>query len=48
MKISNVSKISPGLHRVPVDVRYQGISSYINLLVFSHQSGMAWAGPWKL
>ena len=47
LKISNVLKISPRLPGVPLGLRYPGISSYINLLVF-FQSGMARAGPKKL
>ena len=34
LKISNVLKISPCLREVPLGLRYQGISSYINLSVF--------------
>ena len=46
-RISNVLKISPRLRRVPLGLRYQGISSYINLSDFFHQSGMARAGTKK-
>ena len=35
LKILNVLKISPRLRGVPLGPRYQGISSYINLSVFS-------------
>ena len=45
LKISNVLQIPPHLRGVPLGLRYQGISSYINLSVFFHQSGMARAGP---
>ena len=47
LKISNVLKISPRLRGVPLGLRYLGISSSINLSVvfFSHQGGMAQAGP---
>ena len=48
LKISNVLKISPCLRGVQLDLRYQGISSYINLSVYFHQSGIARAGPKKL
>ena len=48
LKISNVLKISPRLRGVPLGARYQGISSYINVSGFFHQSGMARAGPKKL
>ena len=41
-------KISPRLGGVPLGLRYQGISSYINLSGFFHQSGIAWAGPKKV
>ena len=35
LQISNVLKISPRLRGVPLGLTYQGISSYINLSVFS-------------
>ena len=45
LKISNVLKISPRLRGVPLGLRYQGISSYINLSVFfsSKRNGSGWS-----
>ena len=44
LKISNVLKISPRLCGVPLGLRYQGISFYINLSVFfsSKRNGSGW------
>ena len=45
LKISNVLKISPSLRGVPLDLRYQGISSYINLSVFFIKAEWLGLGP---
>ena len=45
IKISDVLQISPRLRGIPLGLRYQGISSYINLSGFfsSKQNGSGWA-----
>ena len=45
IKISNVLKISPRFHAVPLGLRYQGIGSSDTFSVFfsSKRNGLGWA-----